>query len=101
MVRCICELGWRPRIERRLLGHLADLAFAPARHLEESLRQLDGLCLRLRVDDRVAADYLFRFGEGPVDNLEAAVGIHSHARALRAVLKPVGLDEDAGLCELL
>src|SRR5947199_6650991 len=50
----------------RRLEHLANFALPFPHHLEEPLRPFDGLLLRLHLDDRVAGDQFFGFGEGSV-----------------------------------
>jgi len=61
------------------LAHLAlDVPIAAVR-LEKAPRQLDGLCLGLRLEDRVATDHLLGFGERAIQRRELAAAAQPHA----------------------
>src|SRR5581483_1094334 len=78
-----------------------DLAFlAVARGIGEAFRPLDRLLPRLRLDARVAGDEFLGLGEGPVDERALLSGIF-YAPAFRACLQPGGVEQRAGLCQLL
>src|SRR5689334_551387 len=79
-------LDRRARREILELEHLADFHFA---FLERrTLHPLDGLGLRLRLNQPEPADQFLGLGERPVDDGRFAA-VELHARALRRRLKPL------------
>src|SRR5439155_6817842 len=92
-------LGGRGRGDLRLVQR-TNLALAFPRHAEEALGQRDRLLLRLRLDDRVAADHFLRIRERPIGHGELVAGL-ADPESLRAVLEPAGGDQCAGPGHLL
>src|SRR5437762_2391109 len=63
--------------------------------LEEALGQLDRLLLRLRFEDRIAADHFLRLGERAVNPRQPAAA-QAHAHAFSARPKPGSAYQPAG-----
>ena len=67
--------------------------------VHEPRRELHRFLVRLRFDDRVAADDFLRLGERAVDHCDLAPG-EPHALALGGRLQPGGVDHRAALQRL-
>src|SRR5216684_3939251 len=90
----------REVVELEILPHL-DLGHAAVdRRIGEALGPLDRFLARLDVDHRVAGDELLRFRERAVDEAPLS-SVVLDAPALFAALQAGGIDQDAGLGELL
>src|SRR6266850_2429000 len=79
---CASLARWRSSLATELrpveLAHFAlDVPILPV-HLQEALGQLDRLRLRLRLEDRVAADHFLRLRERPIDRGQLAAA-QAHA----------------------
>src|SRR4051812_15979888 len=93
-------LAGREILELVELAHLDFGLAAVDRRVGEALGPLDRFLARLRLDDGVAGDKLFRLGERAVDH-RALLAVVLDAPAFRARLEARRIDEHAGLLQLL
>src|SRR5262245_4072867 len=80
----------------RGLVELTKLTFTIASHFQEGLEELDGLLLRVRLQQSEAADHLSRLGEGTIGYFEL-IAVPTHPRALGAGQAPLRSKQGAGL----
>src|SRR5687767_5243706 len=90
---CTRMAGMRRSLPLRHLVELIDLARALAGDLEEPLRVLDDLLLRIRLQQRITADDLLGLGKRAVGNRGSlGAGALVHAEALGAEAEALGLE---------
>src|SRR6476659_4610550 len=89
----------RPELRAVEGPHLALDVPLVAVHLEETPGELEGVLHRPRLEDRVAANHLFRLGERAVLHRELPEG-GAHTLAFGGGAKPAGRDEAAVLRHL-
>src|SRR6266850_65367 len=101
---CTSLARWRSSLAAELgpveLAHFAlDVPILPV-HLQEALGQLDRLRLRLRLEDRVAADHFLRLRERPIDRGQLAAA-QAHAYPFLGRPEPRSTDQPAGARHLV
>src|ERR1051325_882072 len=100
LAEALYRLALAEVVQLEQLAHL-DLPFLPVQgRVGEAPRPLHRLFLGLYLDERVASDQLLRLGEGPVDHGALFPGVRD-TPALRARLQPGGVEQHAGLLQLL